>query len=297
MFGNTFVYIVVGGAAVAFGYALWQVVVGAGDVHAVNLDWRNAANPDARQRPPIERFVTPGRLFRIRIMCSAIPALLVPSAFLMSGFDNPFFLTGFALVFAIAGWMIPPTYFRRLLRKRQETFEHRLLDVTMSAANALKSGMALPQALDRIRIRMDGPMREELETLHNEYGLGVDLGRCFERLAERMPCEDMTLLAASVRLTIQTGGSLADVLTEMTETIRRRREFAGKVKALTAGGRMEARVLAAMPVVAFVIFYFIQPELTVKLVTTQAGWALLGLAAVLVVIGYLIIVRIGKVEV
>ena len=297
MFGNTFVYILVGGAAFAFGFALWQVVVGASDVHAVNLDWRNAANPDARQRPPIERFVTPGRLFRIRIMSAALPALLVPALFLAAGFDSPFLLTGFALVFAVAGWMIPPSYFRRQLRKRQDAFEERILDLTMSTANALKSGMALPQALDRIRVRMNGPMREELDTLHNEYGLGVDLGRCFERLNERMPCEDMTLLAASVKLTLKTGGSLADVLAEMTETIRRRREFAGKVKSPTAGGRMEAMVLAAMPVVAFVIFYFIQPQLTSKLVTTQIGWAMLGLAAVLVVVGYLIIDRIGKVEV
>ena len=297
MFGNTFVYILVGGAAFALGYALWQVVVGTSDVHAVNLDWRNAANPNARQRPPMERFVTPGRLFRIRIMSAALPALMVPSAFLAAGFDSPLFLVGFALAFAVAGWLLPPAYFRRRLRKRQEAFEDRIIDLTMSTANALKSGMALPQAIDRIRVRMAGPMREELETLRNEYGVGVDLGRCFERLAERMPCEDMTLLAASVKLTIQTGGSLADVLEEMTETIRRRREFAGKVRSLTAGGRMEAMVLAAMPVVAFVIFYVIQPQLTVKLVTTELGWAMLGLAAVLVVAGYLVIARIGKVEV
>ena len=294
---NYLVYVLVGGAAAAFGYVLWQVLVGVGDSRGADLDWRNAANPTAKQPKPMDRFVTPGRLFRMRVVFAALPALVIPAVFLMSGFDNPFFLAAFALLFAVFGWNLPPVHFRRLLRKRQEAFEDRILDLTLSCANALKSGMALPQAIDRIRLRMKGPMREELDTLHAEYGLGIDLGESFARLTERMPCEDMMLLTASVRLTMRTGGSLADVLAEMAETIRRRRELHDKVKTLTAGGRLEGLVLSLMPVVAFIAFYIIQPEMTKVLVTTMIGWTMLGVSAVLIVIGYLVINAISKVEV
>lgn len=290
-------YLLVGGAAFAIGYVFWQILVGVGDVHAENLEHANAVRIGEKQRPPMERFITPGRLFRMRVICAALPAIVVPAVFLCSGFDNPFFLAGFSLAFGTGGWLLPPIHYRRLLRKRQQVFEDRLLDFTMSVANALKSGMALPQAIDRIRLRMKGPMREELDTLHAEYGLGIDLGESFARLTERMPCEDMILLTASVRLTMRTGGSLADVLAEMAETIRRRRELHDKVKTLTAGGRLEGLVLALMPVVAFVVFYIIQPEMTKVLVTTMIGWTMLGIAGVLIVIGYLVINAISKVEV
>lgn len=294
---NYLVYVLVGGAAAAFGYVLWQVLVGVGDSRGADLDWRNAANPTAKQPKPMDRFVTPGRLFRMRVVFAALPALVIPAVFLMSGFDNPFFLAAFALLFAVFGWNLPPVHFRRLLRKRQEAFEDRILDLTLSCANALKSGMALPQAIDRFRLRMNGPMREELDILHNEYGLGLDLGSAFERLAERMPCEDMLLLTSSIKLTMQTGGSLTEVLEEMTEMIRSRREFHNKLKSMTAGARMEGLALAVMPAVVFVVFHIIQPKQTEVMYTTMIGWSMLGLSAVLVTVGYLIIRKIGKVEV
>ena len=112
-----------------------------------------------------------------------------------------------------------------------------------------------------------------------------------------MPCEDMTLLTAAVRLTTKTGGSLADVLVEMTEMIRGRREFADKVKTLTAQGKFEGYVLGAMPLVAFVIFYFIQPELMSVLFTTTAGWCAIGGSIALEALGYFLISKITTIEV
>ena len=107
----------------------------------------------------------------------------------------------------------------------------------------------------------------------------------------------MRLLAASVRLTGKTGGSLADVLAEMAEMIRGRRDFAERVRTLTAQGRFEGMVLGAMPVVAFVIFYLIQPDLMMSLFRSVAGWTALGVAAVLEVVGFIVIGRLTKIEV
>ena len=127
--------------------------------------------------------------------------------------------------------------------------------------------------------------------------LGLELADSFQRLSERMPCEDMRLLTSSVRLTTQTGGSLADVLGEMTEMIRGRRDFAERVKTMTAQGRFEGLVLAAMPVVAFVIFYFIQPEMMSMLFTTIIGWTAIGVVIVLETIGFIVISHMTKIEV
>ena len=230
-------------------------------------------------------------------MSAALPALVVPGLFVVAGLANPVFLAAFAFVFAFIGWKIPLAYYRRAVRRRQEAFEDAILDLTMSVASALKSGMALPQALDRIASRTKGPMREELKVLLDEYHAGTDLPQAFDRLTERMPCEDIRLLTSAIRLTTKTGGSLAEVLGEMTETIRSRREFQDKLKTLTAQGRFEGLGLGLMPAVAFVIFYFIQPELIMTLVTTTTGWCMLALAGLLELAGFLLVNKICKVEV
>ena len=278
-------------------WVLWTMADAAGLAESEKRDFENNVRADGRQKTPLERFVSPGRLFRLQLAFALLPGFLVPICFLLAGFTEPVFLLVFGGVFGFAGWKFTRFYFNHLVKKRQALFEMKILDLTSGLANALKAGMAFPQALERISARMDGPMREELSIVQREYRLGIEMPEALERLVERMPCEDMRLLTASVRLTTQTGGSLADVLAEMTEMIRGRREFAEKVKTLTAQGRFEGYVLGLMPVVAFVLFYFIQPEIMNVLFTTMIGWTAIGVTMILETIGFVVISKITTIEV
>lgn len=291
------VYLLVGSAAAAIGWVLWQSIVDAGEASSEKLEWGNGMREDGRQKPAIERFVSPGKLLRTRIFAAAMPSIVIPSLFVVAGFSNPIFLAVLAMVFASVGWRIPLFYYNRAVKNRQLKFEDSILDFTMGISSALKSGMAFPQAVERISARMKGPIREELEQVLSEYRLGTELATAFERMTERMPCEDIRLLATAIRLTTKTGGSLAEVLGEMTETIRNRREFQDKLKTLTAQGRFEGIGLGLMPLVAFIIFYFIQPEMTMSIFQSMAGWCALGVAVLLEVIGFVVINKICNVEV
>ncbi len=295
--GEYLVYGLVFAAIVIGLWVVWTMADAAGLAEGEKRDFENNLRADGRQKTPLERFVSPGRLFRLQLTFALFPGFLVPICFLLAGFTEPVFLLSFGGVFSFAGWKLTRFYFDYLVRKRQAAFEMKILDLTSGLANALKAGMALPQALERIAARMDGPMREELAIVQREYRLGMDMPTVLSRLVERMPCEDMQLLTAAVRLTTQTGGSLADVLAEMTEMIRGRREFAEKVKTLTAQGRFEGYVLGLMPVVAFVLFYFIQPEIMSVLFTTLIGWTAISVTVALETIGFVVISKITTIEV
>jgi tight adherence protein B len=297
MNGTYIAYALVFLAATGVIYTLWKTTVEASTASSAKMDFENNLHADGRQKTPLERFISPGALFRQRVVGALVLGLLVPFAFFVAGFANPFFLLAFGGVFAFVGWHIPRLYWLSRVAKRQRLFEMEILDLATGLASALKAGMAFPQALERVSHRMTGPMAEELAILRREYRLGTEIADSFDRLVYRMPCEDMRLLAASVRLTGKTGGSLADVLSEMAEMIRGRRDFAEKVRTLTAQGRFEGMVLGAMPVIAFVIFYIIQPDLMMSLFRSVAGWTALGIAAVLEFIGFIVIGRLTKIEV
>ena len=297
MNGTYIAYVLVFFAATGIIYTLWKTTVEASTASSAKMDFENNLHADGRQKTPLERFISPGALFRQRVVGALVPGLLVPFAFFVAGFANPFFLLAFGGVFAFVGWHVPRLYWLSRVAKRQRLFEAEILDLATGLASALKAGMAFPQALERVSRRMTGPMAEELAILRREYRLGTEIADSFDRLVYRMPCEDMRLLTASVRLTSKTGGSLADVLAEMAEMIRGRRDFAERLRTLTAQGRFEGIVLGAMPVVAFIIFYFIQPDLMMTLFKSIGGWIALGVAAVLETIGFIVIGRITKIEV
>ena len=291
------VYALVFTAVVAVLWVVWTMAEAAGIAEGEKRDFANNLRADGRQKTPLERFVSPGRLFRLQLCFALFPGFFVPIFFLLGGFTNPIFLLAFGLAFGFAGWRFTRLYFDILVKRRHAAFEDKILDLTSGLANALKAGMAFPQAMERISDRMTGPMKEELAIVQREYRLGLEMPSALERLAERMPCEDIRLLTSAVKLTTKTGGSLAEVLAEMTEMIRGRREFTEKVKTLTAQGRFEGLVLGAMPVIAFILFYFIQPELMSTLFTTMIGWTAIGVTAVFEFIGFTVISKITSIEV
>lgn len=181
--------------------------------------------------------------------------------------------------------------------RRRKAFEGRILDLTMGLANAMKAGMALPQALEKVSSQLGGVIQEEVGTVLREYRLGMGIADSLARLSERMPYEDMRLIVSAVKLTLQTGGSLVDVLAQLVDTIRNRTEFQAKLSTLTAQGRFEALAMASAPLLAFVVLYLCQPDLMLPLVTTAAGWTAIGVAAILEVVGFFVIRKIVTIEV
>jgi len=196
----------------------------------------------------------------------------------------------------LVSW-VPVEILRRKRKRRLETAAAQVLDLASGLANGLKSGQALPASLEALSGRLPRPMSEEIAVVLREYRLGLDLPEALGRLAARVPCEDLTLLVGSIRLTQQAGGSLAEVLEKMVEMIRARTEFQAKLKAMTAQGRFEAIAMSLAPLFVFILLYLIDRPLMLPLVTTSIGWTTIVCDAVWVVIGFLIIDRIVTIEV
>ena len=167
----------------------------------------------------------------------------------------------------------------------------------MGITSSMRSGLAIGQAIEAVSRRMNGPMQEELVILLREHRLGVDLTEAFQRLYDRMPCEDLHLLVTTISLTTKSGGSLVEVLEQMVITIRERTEFYGKLKNMTAQGRYEALAISCAPLVAFIILYIVDPVLMKPLVTTGVGWLAVGGACLLISMGYYVLIKIITIEV
>ena len=289
------IYVLTFVAVVSVVVAVWGSFAEAARAKEERMDFERMAMLRTEEiGQPIDRFIRRGRLFRLRLATSLLPGAAILVTLVVTGVRNPWALAIAPIVFAAIGAMIPLFYYQFLVRRRQDAFEHDILELTMGVSSALHSGMALPQALEKVGDQMTGPMHEELQIVLREYRLGADP---LDRLGRRMPCEDIRLLTSAVKLTTEAGGSLTTVLAEMAAMIRRRRELADKLKALTAEGRFEAIAMSCAPVAAFFILYFQQPEMMRVLYTTSFGWLTLGLDAGLIAGGYFTIRKIMAIEV
>jgi tight adherence protein B len=201
-----------------------------------------------------------------------------------------------ALSFAL-GFSAPWLYFTMKARKRAEQFADSILELSLGLTSGLRAGQALPQALEVFSRRCEGPLKEELLIVIREYRLGLELPEALQRMYERIPCEDLQLLIVTIRLTAQSGGSMVDVLTKITQMIRGRTEFNQRLKALTAQGRFEALAMSLAPLFAFLLLFFINNDLMLPMVQTTIGWCAIGVMLTLEAIGYCVIRKIVNIEV
>ena len=292
---NNVIYILVFGAVAILAF----VCVGIGQAltaERVELG-RKAQDAVTVFATPIERFISLQRLMQVRFSVAVVLAAVTAGLLMFAGVVHPLGLLLPVLALGALGYMVPFWWFRSKVNKRKAQFEQSILGLTIGLEKGLRSGQALAQAIESLVRRMEGPMQEELTLVLRETRMGKDLVEAMERLQQRMPCEDLMLLVTAIRLTTKSGGSMADVLSRMTDMIRGRMEFQGKLQTLTAQGRFEAIAISASPFATFIVLYVLNPELMRPMLFHPVGWTAFGVVAVLETVGFLIVRRIVTIQV
>ena len=247
-------------------------------------------------RSQLEYFISIPKLRKIQICFATVGALIMLCILLVAGVS----VWAFPVIGAMAGaaaFYLPLLYYRNKVKKRNAEFKARLLDVVLGLNNGMRSGVALPQALEVVGRDIGGVMQEEIAMTLYEYRLGIDLTEALARLERRMPDDNLKLFVTAVGISQQTGGSLAEILDKIIDTIRQRSIMEDKINTLTAQGKFESIVMSCAPLMAFVILLVLDRQLMMPLVTTALGWAAICAVLTLETIGYLFIKKIVTVEI
>ncbi len=233
-------------------------------------------------------FVDSGRLLGVGAVLASATATVV---ILLSG--NV--LAGVAA--ALACGFLPRLLLRRLRRRREGRFRDQVPDLIGLVAGGLRAGNGLSQALAQAAAEIPPPAGQELQLLLREQHLGASLERCLTNLEVRMPLEETRLLVAALRIGAATGGSVAGALDSLAETTRRKIALEGRIRALTAQGRLQALVMGLLPFALAGVLFAIDPESMRALFGTGIGLAVCSFVLVSQAAGIYLIRRIVAIEV
>lgn len=190
-----------------------------------------------------------------------------------------------AVVLLIFTPIVANVILNRNITKRQEAFADQLPDFLQQLSSSLRSGQSLPQAIAGIAPELESPAGDELRRVVIENRIGRDLIESFNDLADRMNSLDFDWVVRAMEINYRTGGDLSKILRRLDSTIRARNRVAGKVRALSAEGRISGIVLAGLPPLVLLAVSFLSPDLTAQLFGTGLGRAMLIIAGVQLLIG------------
>jgi tight adherence protein B len=193
------------------------------------------------------------------------------------------------LISLAVGYLLPRKYLKRRIAKRNEKFLNLFPDTVDMIVRSVKSGHPLNTAMRMISENMENPVREEFKQVVDEVSYGRTLPEALNRLANRIGEQDLNFFVVVLSVQQETGGSLAEVLSNLSGIIRKRRQLRLKVKALTSEGRATSYVLGSLPVLEFGALYYVTPDYIGVLFKSMAGEIMVAIAAALILMAMWIV--------
>lgn len=198
-----------------------------------------------------------------------------------------------AVVVVLGEWI----YVLLKIDRREATFTNQLGDCLMMVANAMRAGFSFLQAMELVSKEMEPPISDEFKHVMRDIGLGASVERALDDMDKRVSSPDFSLVVTAVLIQQQVGGDLAHILDTISDTIQDRIRMRREVRTLTAQGRMSGWVLAALPFALGAFISIVNPSYIEPLFTERIGQMAIGIAVVMVLIGFLVIQRIVDIDV
>jgi tight adherence protein B len=203
----------------------------------------------------------------------------------------------FAFVATIVATLIPYWFMRKKRARRMGQFEEQLPETIDLLARAIRAGHPLSAGLRMVADESPEPVQGEFRQAFEEQRFGLPLEDSLMSMSDRVGLIDVRILTTAILIQRNVGGNLAEILDNLSYTIRERFKIRRQLRVYTAQGRMSGYVLALLPVGLGGVFYMLNPDYIMILFRDPAGKFGLVVAVILQLIGFLWIRKIVDIEI
>jgi tight adherence protein B len=231
--------------------------------------------------------ITPAEYLLIRIGATALGILIGLFRFGIS--LGP-------LILGAVGFVVPPLVVRYLQRRRRDLFNAQLAGMLQLLSNSLKTGYAIDRALETVATKSPPPVSTEFERVTTEIALGTSVEDALSGLLLRIDSPDLEFIVTAILLHVRVGGNLAEVLDNISDTLRDRLQTKRDMAVLTAQSRASATIITGLPILLALGLYVFVPGYFAPMTSTFIGYVLLGIAGFLILVGNILITRMTALE-
>ncbi|MQA39898.1 type II secretion system F family protein [Rugamonas aquatica] len=201
------------------------------------------------------------------------------------------------LVGALVGGALPWWELNRAKLKRIARIEMLLPEALDLMSRAMKAGHAFPTALKMVGDEMPMPLAAEFRAVFDEVNFGISMPDALMGMAQRVPSADLRYFVVAVLIQRETGGNLTELLASISAIIRDRLRLLAQVRVMSAEGKMSAWVLGMLPFGVGGIMFALNREFLNILFIDPSGRKMLGGAALMMAVGFLVIRKITQIRV
>jgi tight adherence protein B len=170
-----------------------------------------------------------------------MPLLLGIFVGLFTGIGLPYFVTGF------------------LISRRVKKFNVRFPDAIELMVRGLRSGLPISETIGIVGTEIQGPISDEFSSVSDKMKIGRTMEVALQETADRLGTPEFQFFVISLAIQRETGGNLAETLSNLADVLRKRAQMKLKIKAMSSESKASAYIIGSLPFIVFGLVYSINP--------------------------------------
>jgi tight adherence protein B len=222
--------------------------------------------------------LTPAQYFSFMLAAAAIVWLAGISIFKASVLNA-------SIAAGMFGVAFPFIYLKFLAGRREKKFADQLPMSIDIMVRGLQAGHPVPVAIEMVAREVEDPIGSEFGHALDEMNYGQDRGAALRNISTRFENAEFRFLVSSIEMQKETGGNLAEILSNLSKVIRERSMMRKKIVAISAEGRMTCFVVGGLPFLLVMAIMALNPSFYTEVIDDVMFWPMIGGGFVLWVLG------------
>jgi tight adherence protein B len=160
------------------------------------------------------------------------------------------------LLGAVAGLGVPHFVTGSLIKRRIADFTRKFPDAIELLVRGLRSGLPISETIQVVASEVPGPVGVEFRGVTDKIRIGRTMDAALQETAERLGTAEFQFFCITLAIQRETGGNLAETLSNLATVLRMRAQMKLKIKAMSSESKASALIIGALPFIVFGLIYF-----------------------------------------
>lgn len=159
----------------------------------------------------------------------------------------------------VVGLGLPHMVVNFFIKKRTNAFNSKFPDAIELLVRGLRSGLPVTETLGVVAQELPGPVGQEFKGITERIKIGRTMEESLQETADRLGIAEFNFFCITLAIQRETGGNLAETLSNLADVLRKRAQMKLKIKAMSSESKASAYIVGALPFIVFVMIWWINP--------------------------------------
>ena len=160
----------------------------------------------------------------------------------------------------LVGAGLPHMVVNYFIKARSNKFTTKFPDAIELLVRGLRSGLPVTETLGVVAQEVPGPVGQEFKLVIERIKIGRTMEEALQETADRLNTPEFSFFCITLAIQRETGGNLAETLSNLADVLRKRSQMKLKIKAMSSESKASAYIVGALPFIVFGMIYYINPE-------------------------------------